>query len=418
MDLLEHPKDLFSIKIEEFYAQSLGITAPWEVTEVKINEAEKRFQIRVECREKTIWVDPDTGERSHIHEWRERTWRHLDTCEFETWVTAKVPRVKLSSGKTQTVVVPWAEQSGRFTKSMENHIIEILLRTHTVGGAARIAGISRDQAEGVMNRAVIRGLARREEVALTQVGIDEKAIRKRHKYGTILTDLESGRVVEVVEGRTKQAAKKLLASLPAQVSQSIEAVAMDMWPAYISAVDEVLPEAAIVFDRFHIKKHLNEALDRVRRQENRQLAKEGDDSLKGSKYSWLRKRPDLRTKAAVEFRKLLAQELKTGRAWTLKELFDRFWQYTSRSWAWRFLNNWIEEVKNSSLKPMIEAAEMLRKHEAGILNYFSFPITNAAAEGINSLIQTLRSAARGLPNFEKFRDRVLFHLGQLDLKLT
>lgn len=407
---------LSGIKLEEFYAQSLGITSPWEVTEVKIIEAEKRFQISVECSEKATWADPETGEQTQIHGWRERSWRHLDTCEFETWVTVNVPRVKLSSGKTKTVVVPWAEESGRFTKSMESHVIDILLRTHTVGGAARIARITRDQAEGVMNRAVKRGLARREEISLSQVGIDEKAIRKRHQYATILTDLDSGRVVEVVEKRTKQAAKELLENLPDKVSQSIEAVAMDMWPAYIGAVEDVLPEAAIVFDRFHIKKHLNEAVDRVRRKENRKLVKEGDASLKGSKYSWLKKRPDLRTKAAAEFRKLLAEQFDTGKAWTLKELFDRFWQYSSRSWAMRFLDNWIEEAKDTMLKPLIEAADMLRKHEAGLMNYFSFQITNAAAEGINSMIQTLRSAARGLPDFEKFRNRVLFHLGQLNLR--
>jgi len=404
------------MEIKEFYAQSLNVLDPWQVVEVAILEEKRMVEVRIECREKALWVDPDSGERATIHDWRERRWRHLDTCEFETWVVAEVPRVKLSSGQVVTAKVPWAESLGRFSRAMESHLIEVLTHCQSVTGAARLAGISRDQAEGVMQRAVQRGLLRRQQSPLELVGVDEKAIRRRHRYATILSDLVSGTVIEVCEGRTKQATCQLFKSLPATATESIEAVAMDMWPAYIGAAEEMLPRAAIVFDRFHIKKYLNEAVDKVRRQEHRQLSAAGNLVLKGTKYQWLKTHEDLRMKSATHFRQLLVQSLQTATAWSFKELFDHFWSYRSRAWAMRFFYNWIDSVKDSGLKPMIQVAETLLTHMSGIMNYITFPITNASAEGLNSIIQGLRSAAKGLPNFQNFRARILFHLGGLDMK--
>lgn len=403
------------MEIKEFYAQSLNVVDPWRVVEVAILEEKGAVEVRVECREKVFWVDPDTGERATIHDWRERRWRHLDTCEFETWLVAEAPRVKLSSGKVVTVKVPWAENLGRFTMGMERRLIQILAQCPSVSSAARLAGITRDQAEGVMRRAVQRGLERREQCPLELVGIDEKAIRRHHRYATVLSDLISGEVVEVCKGRTKEATCQMLGELPRTATASIEAVAMDMWPAYISAVEETLPEAAIVFDRFHIKKYLNDAVDKVRRQEHAELSGNGNMLLKGTKYQWLKDHDDFRVKGAAEFLKLLAHSLKTGTAWSFKDLFEHFWTYRSRACAMRFFYDWIDTVNDSGLKPMMKVADTLLKHMAGIMNYITFPITNASAEGLNSIIQGLRTAARGLPNFENFRARILFHLGGLNM---
>lgn len=404
------------MEIKEFYAQSLNITSPWRVVEVAILEEKRMVEVRVECSEKVVWVDPDTGEKATIHAWRHRRWRHLNTCEFETWVVADVPRVKLSSGEVITVKVPWAERLGRFTCAMESFLIAALKHCPSVFRAASLTGVTRDQAEGVMRRAVARGLMRREPEELELLGIDEKAFGRRHRYASVLIDLVKGRVIDVVEGRREESATKLLGELPEPAVMSIQAVAMDMWPPYINAVEKLLPEAAIVFDRFHIKKHLNEAIDQIRRQEHRRLSAEGDNVLAGTKFDWLRNYEDMRRKGALEFRELLAQNLQTGKAWGIKELFDHFWTYTSRSCAMRFFYHWIDTANESGLQPLIRVAGTLLRHMAGIMNYISFPITNASSEGMNSQIQHLRFAARGLPNFTNFRARILFHLGGLDVE--
>lgn len=402
--------------IRDFYAQSANILKPWKVVEVVICPETQSVEVRVECEDGTAWTDPETRERAHVHGWRERRWRHLDTCEYKTVIIAKVPRLKLPSGETMTVVVPWSEEGGgRFTKRMEAHLIDVLRECKTTIGAARLAKINIGEAEGVMERAVRRGLLRREEREMPAIGLDEKAIRKHHRYATVLSDIGRSCVHEVVEGRTKEATIEMLRTLPETTRASIEAVAMDMWKGYRGAVGEELPEAIIVFDRFHVKAHLNKAVDKVRAAEHRDLQAIGDDRLKGTKYKWLKSFKDRRVKAAVEFRKLLAHDLRSGEAWGLKELFDKFWSYRSIGCAMRFVNNWIETVEESGIKPLIKVAQMIDEHLVGLLNHTCYPITNATAEGLNSMIQQLRTAARGLPKFETFRTRVLFHLGKLEL---
>jgi transposase len=406
------------LTLEHFYEQSLGLAAPWRVAKVVIDGESKEVRIRVECAAGEAWGDPETGERAEIKDWQERTWRHLDTCEYHTIISARVPRVVLSDGSTMTVRVPWAEPGGRFTKRFESRVIAFLQQCRTVRGAARLARITDDQADGVMARAVARGLLRRKEQPLKHIGLDEKAIAKGQRYATIFNDLsdpEGARVIEVVPERTQEAATGLLQSLPPEQREQIEAVAIDMWPAYIKAVEEVLPKADIVFDRFHVKKHLCEAVDKIRRQEHRELSAAGNLILKGSKFLWLKTHGDMRLKAAREFRALLVQDLQTGTAWALKENFDHFWSYRQWGRACRFMDQWMETVFASGLGPLAKAAEMIGRHAEGILNYIYHRITNAASEGINSTIQSLKHAARGLPVFKTFRTRVLFFLGKLDL---
>lgn len=403
------------MEIEDFYAQSLQIDDPWRVKEVRFLPEERHVEVHVECKGGVTWADPETAQPATIHGWRERRWRHLDTCQFQTWIIAKVPRLKLSNGKIVTAKVPWAEPHGRFTAEMERRIIDTLLACRSISSAARLLAVSHDQIDGLMNRAVKRGLERRELEPLELVGIDEKAIRKRRRYATILNDLISGVVVDVAPGRSKDATKAMLEALPKSHTETIQAVAMDMWKGFIGAVAECLPEAAIVFDRFHIKAHLNNSVDEVRRKEHRQLSAQGDETLKGTKFQFLKHHHDLRERASATLRALLREQLDTVEAWKLKEAFDHFWSYTRRGSAMAFLDAWIGKARETGLRPMIKVASMIEEHFAGIMNYITFPITNAASEGINSRIQSLKSEARGLPNFERFRTRVLFFLGGLQL---
>jgi transposase len=403
------------LNFKEFYGQSLGIQTPWKVTDVSIDSEARQVRVLVECARGVPWVDPESGERAEIKDWQEREWRHLDTCEFETVITARVPRILLQSGRTMMVSVPWAEAGGRFTKSFERHVIELLTQCRTVRGAARLARITDDAVDGVLQRSVKRGLSRRAVLKLQEVGLDEKAIRKGHRYATILSDIGSGAVIDVVEERTKEATLELFSRLPKESLEGIEAVAMDMWPAFIGAAGEALPEATIVFDKFHIKKHLNDAVDQVRRTESRQLGVIGSPLLKNTKYLWLKNHGDLRLRSETEFRELLALDLKTGSAWALKENFGHLWKYTSLSWAVKFLCDWLDTARAMKLPPLTKVADMVERHSEGVLAYLWHPITNAAAEGLNSIIQSLKHAARGLPNFQSFRSRILFFLGKLDL---
>jgi transposase len=199
---------------------------------------------------------------------------------------------------------------------------------------------------------------------------------------------------------------------------SITAVAMDMWEPYINSVKEHLSSAEdkIVFDRFHIMKHMGEAVDTVRKGEHRELRAEGIETLAGSKYLWLYAEKNLPDKHKSRFQDLKKLNLRTGRAWAIKEPLSALWRYHRLGWALTFYKQWFFWATHSRLKPVIDVAYMIKRHLYGILNYFSAArITNATAEGLNSKIQTIKKMAYGFRNREHFKTAIFFHCGGLQL---
>jgi transposase len=265
-------------------------------------------------------------------------------------------------------------------------------------------------------RAVERGLARRSSEAVPHLGIDEKSFGRGHHYGTVLSDLDQARVLEVVEHREEGSVRQAIAALPRALQDSIEAVAMDMWRPFIKVVQEMLPEAQIVHDKFHVAGYLNKSVDAVRRQEHRQRKAQGDETLSGSKYLWLKNPCNLSANQEEAFAVLLEANLKAGRAWGYKEQFSEFWNCGSEAEGRRFFKQWFGKVKRSKLDPLKDAADTIKRHIENIYTYFTHRITNAAAEGLNSLIQAIKSNARGFRNFAHYRIAILFHLGKLQLR--
>jgi transposase len=194
----------------------------------------------------------------------------------------------------------------------------------------------------------------------------------------------------------------------------VEAVAMDMSAGFAAATVEAAPRAAIVYDKFHVSKHLNEAVDKVRREEHRRLLEKGDESLTSTKYLWLQGAyPE--GDRALKFSELCARNLKTSRAWYHKETFAEFWTQPDAGSASAFFAQWFGAARRSKLEPVKAVALTIKNHLHGLLNYFLFPITNAMTEGFNSKIQAIKADARGFRRFENYRYRILFHCGKLDL---
>lgn len=393
----------------EFFAGVLGIDDPWKVVGVERDET---------CGKVVVLLEFDRSAAGdiagHIHGYVEREWRHLDTCQYKTFIRTRVPRVKRSDGTTAEVEVPWAERFARVTRLLEARALEVLKEARSHSSAARLLSMGEGQLDRIMERAVARGLARRKDEDIVHAGMDEKAARRGHRYVTVLTDIGRGVVVDLVEGRDGEATSSIWKCLTPRQRDSVEAVAMDMWPAYMKAAKVWVPDADIVHDRFHVAKHLGEAVDAVRKAEHRALMKQGDDRLKGMKYSLLRRFDDLR-RAPATFNAVRRSTLLTAKAWAYKEAFDRFWSYVSSPWAEKFFQHWYRSAIHTKLEPVKKIARMLKKHLPGLLAYARHRITNATAEGINSKIQMLKSNARGLPKFLTLRIRVLFHCGGLDL---
>jgi len=405
------------VEVSEHYALLLGIHTPWDISSVDLRLEDHRVDVVIEYTgdEGTC---PDCGVICPRYDVRPtRTWRHLDTMQFATYLHSETPRVKCSEHGVKSVAVPWAGKNSRFTLLFEAFAVQVLLSARSVEEARKLLGLNWHQVEAIKKRAVARGLSRREEEAVPYVGIDEKQFRRGHSYISNLVDLERVRVLEVVEGRTEESALALLETgLSETQREQVDGAALDMWPAYTKAVKASLPEAAIVHDRFHISKHLNEAVDQVRRRENRQLIKQGDNRLKGSRYLWLVNQENLDERFQEAFAVLKQSDLKVSRAWAIKELFRDFWDYSTKGWARRHFNKWYSWAIRSRLDPIKKVARMLKRHLENLLNYFEHPITNAASEGINSRIQTVKSNARGFRSFQGYRTSVLFYCGGLDMQ--
>ena len=404
------------VKDIDFYQQILGLESPWKVMKVDLDMKAKRVVIRVEVEPGTKWGNPETKAAAHVHKWTERTWRHLDTCQFETLIEAKVPSVKHADGSVEEVAVPWADRYQRVTRMMAQAVIIWVKACGNVGQVAEVMGLDWHTVDGIMKASVERGLKRRGEEKIEHAGIDEKSFRRGHVYASILNDLDGDRVWDLVEGRKEDNAFALLETLSEEQRAGIKAVAMDMWAAYENAVRALMPQADIVHDKFHISSYLNKAVDDVRKEEHRELLQRGDDTLKGTKYQWLRNFPDLRREPS--FRELYEANLKTSRAWRFKESFGGFWDYHYTGPALKFLKDWLAQVNRSRLEPMKKVARMLAFRMQGLLNYIKHRITNAASEGMNSQVARVIANARGLRSFKTLRIRVLFFLGKLDLSIA
>jgi transposase len=403
-------------ELQKHYAQLLGIGSPWEVKTVELKLKEKKVEIELSWQWGAAAKCPDCGRKCSIHDCApERTWRHLDTMQFTTLIRARAPRSDCPDHGVKTTLVPWAAPHGRFTMLFERFAVEVLLASASISQGCELLGISWDTAQEIMRRAVERGLERRQLDQLKHLGMDEKSFRRGQSYITLLTDLDQSRVLDVVEERTTEAGDRLWDTLSPEQKQGVEAVAVDMWEPFIQTIEKQVPDADIVHDRFHVSKYLGEAVDKVRRQEHKELMAQGDETLKGTRQLWLYNPQNFDPDQAEEFSALKDLQLKVARAWAAKELFSKFWEYQEEGWARRFFKDWFGWVSRSRLKPMVEVAHMLKRHLDNLLTYLKHHITNAVTEGLNSKIQSLKAAARGFRSFRNYRIRILFFCGKLNL---
>lgn len=400
----------------DLYARILDITAPWSVVEVDLDLEKKAVRVRIAHAPDGDLRCPRCEAKSPRYDRRERSWRHLDTCQLQTILVADVPRIECAEHGVVQIQVPWGEAGSRFTAMFESLVIDWLLEA-SISAVARQLGLTWDQVGGIQGRAVKRGLARRERSTPTHLGVDETSFQKRHEYVTIVTDHISSAVVEVCQDRKQKTLEGYLETMTPAERAQIAHIAMDMWKPYIHAVRKLVPgaEEKICYDKFHVASHLGNGVDRVRKAEHRALLLDGDTRLVRTKYLWLTKKSNLDTEQRRAFAALRTSTLKTSRAWALKEAAMALWNYNSRTWAQKSWKSWIGWALRSRLEPMRAVARMVREHLGGILNAVVSGVTNALGESVNAKIQWIKRTACGFRNRDRFRNAIFFHLGGLDL---
>jgi len=405
------------MKDTELYTRLLGLKHPWLVTGVSLELDKNRVDLTLTDTKGAKHPCPECGKLCPVYDHAvEQTWRHLDTCQCETYLHARLPRTKCPDHGIHQTLAPWAGPRSPFTLMFESKLIDIL-KECDVTGSTRIAAVSWDEAWTVMKKAVERGMARKQRRIPEYIGIDEKSFAKGHSYETIVCDIEQGTVEFVMDERTHESLEEYYKQFTEEELAQVKAVGMDMWDPYFKTTMECVPEAEnkIVFDRFHIFRYLTNAVDKVRRQETKVLSIIGDDRLKGTRYIWLKNIENLTKAQKQEFSSLRRVNLKTGRAWAIKETLRKLWKYKYAKCAEKFFRRWYFWATHSRLKPVIESAKTLNRHLANILTYFNHRITNATSEGLNSKIQMVKHMACGFRNRDNYKTSIYFHCGGLDL---
>jgi transposase len=347
-----------------------------------------------------------------------RSWAAPPIGRKPVTVFAAVPRIECRDCRCQPVVpVPFADPRRSYTRSFERLVLD-LRQSMTIQDVARYLCTSEWVVRDIDKRWLGKRFARPKLKHLKRIAIDEIAVRKGHRYLTLVLDLDSGAVVFVGKGKGADALKPFWKRLKSSRAR-IEAVAMDMSAAYFAAVTENLPTAAVVFDWFHIVKLLNEKLSELRRE----LYREATDRLhkqvlKGTRWLLL-KRPEHLDDDRGERRRLqealqLNQSLAT--AYYLKEDLRQLWEQPTKRAAERFLTGWLRQAESSGLRVLKTFARTLAAYRSGLLAWYDHPISTGPLEGTNNKIKTLKRQAYGFRDENYFRLKILaLHLSRWEL---
>lgn len=404
--------------LEEFYGKILELTEEWQVLSVIRVPKEKEVRITVEHDDPTAGKCPFCGLSMPLHDCAMRRWRHLDSCNHKTFIDATIPRIKCTEHGVHQVMVPWASKNSRFTLELERQIC-LWLKDTSISAVAFMFGLSWDVVAGIQSRAVKRGLKNRSIIKTQNIGIDETSFKKRHEYVSVILDKETNTVIDILQDRKANSLDAWFKTQEMADFTDIQSISMDMWDPFIKAVKANFAnsETLIAFDRYHVAQHIGKAVDKVRAMEHRQLLSEnGISQLAGTKYDWLRTSSNIDNRASKrrEFLKLARMNLKTSRAWRIKEAANQLWHFTYMGVAeqrWKELLGWM---CRSRLEPIIRVAKTIKTYFGGIKNAIRLKVNNAMLEAVNSGIQRIKKMACGFRSRERFRMAILFHFGGLD----
>lgn len=345
---------------------------------------------------------------------KERQWKHVPLWGIPVVLIYSPRRINCAKCGAKVEAIPWTQG-----KSPVSVPLSVVLATWASMVAWQVVGqlfgFHWNTVRKAVKDVVDYGLENQQLDDLLHIGIDEISRKKGHVYHTQVYDLIEKRLLWSGEDRTAETLKVFFDQLGKERCEQIEAVCCDMWAPYVDAIKERLPNALLVFDKFHIIRHLMNAVDQVRKQEVRELKAQDPDLLKKTRYIWLKNPWNLTDKQKVKLSELEKLNLKINRAYLLKEAFRQFWSYTSPAWAKKYLDQWFWWATHSRLKPFRDFAWMIRRHQDDILNYFKARIDNGAVEALNNKAKAISHRAYGYRTAETFKLALLHGMGKLPM---
>jgi len=393
---------------------ALGLREPWYIKAIDFNAEEKQLDLHIDFKSGSKFPCPVCGKTDcHAHDTIERTWRHLNFFQFKTYLHCRVPRTKCDKCGVKQVKVPWARKGSGFTLLMDSLIV-LMAQSMTVTAIANLIDEHDTRIWRVLEHYVNDARSNEDFSKVDSVGVDETSRAKGHNYVSVFVDLDHSKVIHVCEGKGSETINSFKMDFEDHngYADNVANFCCDMSPAFISGIESNFENAAITFDRFHVMKLMNDAVDQVRREEQAHNA-----SLKRTRYIWLKNPENLTEKQRNELGSLKDMRLKTSKAYDIKLSLRDFWDLRDPVLAQSYLKKWYFWATHSRLAPVIDTARTIKSHWTGILNYVNTRIDNGILEGINSLIQAAKNSSRGFRSTKNFIITIYLRLGKLNFNL-
>lgn len=401
---------------ESMLAGSLDLEEPWYITGAKFDPVKSVINVYVGIREDAVIVCPRCGgsTKRYGYEPTERSWRHADCLFYPCYVHCRRPRVKCDKCGVQQVTAPFERQNSRHTLLFEGYAM-MIMEDVPRRKASRLLRCNEKTLASILSYWVNQAVDSLDLSDVTKLAIDETSCKRGHDYVTVTIDAMKRRVFDVQQGRKKEAVTAMRKKLEHQggKASNITAVTSDMSKSYLPGVKENFPKAEQIIDKFHVKKVLTDALDEVRKQEQKEAANKKELFL--NRHFLMTPESRMNSEQLTKLAALSKAYPKTGRAFRIVQALDLFYASKDDDEAASQFKHLYSWMRRSRLKPMKDAAETLMNHERQILNYFHDRLTNAVCEGINSMIQAAKRKARGFNTYEGFAAMIYLIAGKLEL---
>ena len=398
---------------EAMFAQSIGLEGPWRIEKAEYEERSRAVHIYVVADKNAKYACPECGKKqSRLDNEEERVWQHGDVVFFPCYVHCRRPRIKCGKcEKIHVVTAPWARERSRYTLLFEAYAM-LLAEKMPIEQARQFLRISHTSLTNIVAYWVNKRISEDDLSNVTGINIDETSFKKGQSYVTVICDAAARRVIDVEEGRTAQQVWDFSMKLEEKGGDcnKIKQAASDMSGAYLKGIEDCFPNAVTVIDKFHVKQLLLNAMQEVRRDEQ---GKEARNRKAGRKLLMIPE-SKMTEQQADRLQELSKKYPKTGRAFRMVQSLDVMYGCYTQEEAKERFGHLISWLKRSRLEPMKRAAATLLEHKAQIIAYFLSRLTNAVAEGINSIIQAGKRKARGFRTFRGYSTMIYLNCSKLD----
>jgi transposase len=396
----------------QLFAAALGIAAPWFVQAVDFDSGQRRLTIHVDFVPGSRFAHPKAGGDHKVHDTQIKRLRHLNFFQHQCYLEVRVPRVKLPDGKVALVEPDWVGKLSGFTLLFEALVL-MLAQHMPFAAVARTVGESWHRVHAICRRYVDLALDGADLSALSSVAIDETSYRRGHSYLTLVADADARKVVFVSKGRGADTIAGFTQHLRTHngLATNIAAACIDMSPAFIKGVTDHLPQATITFDKFHVVAHASQAVDKMRRIEQRT-----DPALKGLRWALLKDKSKLSSEQVHDLHRLVVQftTKRTARAWLYREQLRDILDRRQINVVSAMLAQWCTNVMRSKVDSMKQVAALIRGHFDGIVAWTRSRQTNGFIEAINGLFQAAKRKARGYTRFQTMKTVLFLIAGKLN----